>query len=257
MKILFTICGRAGSKGIKNKNIRNFLELPLPLYTLSAIDLYLSREPKISADIAVNTDSPELVDILQGCAMRHVEIIDRKSKLANDAAPKKAVIADTYCEMQKRLGGRYDMIVDLDLTSPLRTVKDICHLIDKKTKTDCDVVFSVTESRRNPYFNMVIRCEKGYTSVIKSEYTARQQAPKTYDMNASMYAYSPNFLMTDRGVLDGYCEIIEMYDTAILDLDYENDFELMQVIAKHLYETNESFNEIRRHIMEGRDKHAL
>ena len=41
MNILFTICGRAGSKGIKNKNVREFLSKPLPLYTLSAIDLFL------------------------------------------------------------------------------------------------------------------------------------------------------------------------------------------------------------------------
>ena len=38
MKILFTICGRAGSKGIHNKNIKTFCEFPLPLYSLSALD---------------------------------------------------------------------------------------------------------------------------------------------------------------------------------------------------------------------------
>ena len=46
MRILFTICGRAGSKGIKNKNIRDFLDVPLPMYTLAAIDLYLERNTK-------------------------------------------------------------------------------------------------------------------------------------------------------------------------------------------------------------------
>ena len=43
MKILFTICGRAGSKGIKNKNIREFVGKPLPYYTISAIDLFFKR----------------------------------------------------------------------------------------------------------------------------------------------------------------------------------------------------------------------
>ena len=43
MNILFTICGRAGSKGIKNKNIRKFVGKPLPYYTISAIDLFLKK----------------------------------------------------------------------------------------------------------------------------------------------------------------------------------------------------------------------
>ena len=63
MNILFTICGRAGSKGIKNKNIRMFVGKPLPYYTVSAIDLFLKRT-KIEADydIVVNTDSTELIN---------------------------------------------------------------------------------------------------------------------------------------------------------------------------------------------------
>ena len=55
MKILFTICGRAGSKGIHNKNIKTFCEFPLPLYSLSALDLYLTKHPECDADIALNT----------------------------------------------------------------------------------------------------------------------------------------------------------------------------------------------------------
>ena len=46
-------------------------------------------------------------------------------------------------------------------------------------------------------------------------------------MNASIYAYKPEYLKSERGVLDGYCEMVEMYDTGILDLDHEKDFELI------------------------------
>ena len=67
--------------------------------------------------------------------------------------------------------------------------------------------------------------------LFASNFTARQQAPEIYDMNASLYAYSPEFLKSGKGVLDGYCECIEMYDTGVLDLDHEIDFELMEVIA--------------------------
>ena len=96
---------------------------------------------------------------------------------------------------------------------------------------------------------MVMKSAQGYGPVIKSDYTARQQAPEIFDMNASMYAYKPEFLISDAGVLHGYCEIIKMYDTAILDLDHENDFELMQVIAKYIYGKYDEFNEIRVHAL--------
>ena len=94
----------------------------------------------------------------------------------------------------------------------------------------------------------VMRTEKGVKKVIDSNYTARQQAPDIYDMNASLYAYSPAYLLTGKGVLAGYCEVIEMYDTGILDLDHENDFELMEVIAAHLFKKFPEYAEIRDNI---------
>mgnify|MGYP000530038210 FL=1 len=63
-------------------------------------------------------------------------------------------------------------------------------------------------------------------------------------MNASIYAYDPDFLVSGMQILDGYVEIVEMYDTAVLDLDHENDMELMEVIAKYLFEKKEEFEEI-------------
>ena len=63
-------------------------------------------------------------------------------------------------------------------------------------------------------------------------------------MNASIYAYKPSFLGERKGVLDGYCEIVEMYDTGILDLDHENDFELMEISARYLYANRSDYREI-------------
>lgn len=250
MRVLFTICGRAGSKGIKNKNIRFFLGKQLPLYTLAAIDIFLSRRKDIEADIVFNSDSKELLEIAKTNRMHKVEIIDRDASLGCDNVAKTAVILNCLKQMEERKQCRYDMVVDLDITSPLRTVDDIEKLINKKTETSCDVVFSVTDSRRNPYFNMVKKVDKGYARVIESDFVTRQEAPEIFDMNASMYAYEPEYLKSGKGVLDGYCEVIQMYDTGVLDLDHENDFELMEVIANYLFETRPDFGEVRNHIKE-------
>lgn len=244
MKILFTICGRAGSKGIKNKNIKFFVGKPLPYYTLSAIDLYLSKHSDEEYDIVVNSDSPELLSLMDTSGIRPVELIHRCPQLSGDMVGKIDVIYNCLEIMQGRKGYRYDLVIDLDITSPLRTVSDIENLINTHIHTGADVTVSAVPARRNPYFNQIRKTEHGFCKVCESLFTARQQAPKIYDLNASLYAYRPEYLGLKKQVLDGYVEIIEMLDTGILDLDHENDLELMSVIAEYLFRYKKEFNEI-------------
>lgn len=249
MNVLFTICGRAGSKGIKNKNIRDFIGKPLPYYTISAIDLFLSRTKlDISCDMVVNTDSPELIKLMNDNGMRKIEVIERDPSLGGDLVSKQAVIRDCRTKMEDRTGKKYDFVVDVDITSPLRTEADFENLIRTHIEKNPDITTTVVPARRNPYFNQVCMQGKGYNRVIASNFVARQQAPDIYDMNASIYAYSAEYLSSDRPFWDSYLECIEMYDTGILDLDHENDFELMEVIAKYLFEKNEAFAEVYRNI---------
>lgn len=248
MNILFTICGRAGSKGIKNKNLKSFLGYPLPFYTLSAIDLYSKQNQHILSDIVLNTDSKELIHLFEEHQKIQIDVIEREPILGLDHTPKVAVILNSLEVMKERKRASYDMVVDLDITSPLRTADDIQNLINKKTMTNADVVFSVTESRRNPYFNMVMKTEEGYGRVIDSTFNARQEAPEIFDMNASLYAYSPEFLESRRGIFEGKCEVIKMRDTAVLDIDHEKDFELMQVIAMYLFEHYPKYNAVKENI---------
>ena len=250
MRILFTICGRAGSKGIKNKNIKEFVGKPLPYYAISAIDLFLKKTKlEIESDIVVNSDSIELLELMKNNPLREVELIERQASLAGDYVGKIDVIFDCLTQMRKRKNCDYDMVVDLDITSPLRRVADLENLISTHMEKGADVTTSVATARRNPYFNQVKRTDNGYKQVIESNYTARQQAPEVFDMNASLYAYDPVYLESGKGVLDGYCECIEMYDTGILDLDHENDFELMSVIAEYLFKNDDSFGEVYNNIL--------
>jgi len=248
MRILFTICGRAGSKGIKNKNLRTFCGKYLAHYTIATIDMYLKKHPEIQADIVVNSDSIELLDLVSGNGLLEVSRIVRDESLAGDTIGKIAVINDCLVKMRERTSADYDMVVDLDITSPLRTVKDLENTIAMQIKTNADVVTTVAPARRNPYFNQVMRTDHGVKKVIDSNFTARQQAPEIFDLNASIYAYNPSFLSSGKGVLDGYCEVVEMYDTGILDLDHINDFELMEVIAKYMFVAYDDYREIYEHI---------
>ncbi|MDE6992816.1 MAG: acylneuraminate cytidylyltransferase family protein [Lachnospiraceae bacterium] len=253
MNLLFTICGRAGSKGVHGKNMRDFCGIPLIWYTLSAISLYRERyaSEKNYIQTAINTDSKDLIRLAEAVAEK-MFVIDRTPELAGDKTPKVSVILDCLEKSEKACGVMFDIVVDLDITSPLRTVEDIHHAVAKKLACPAaDVVFSVTPSRRNPYFNMVRKEGDFFVKAIPSNYTARQQAPLFYDMNASIYAYSSQALRkkdAETFFCDG-SDVILMQDTGVLDIDSEEDYALMQVIAEYFYCTVPEYGEIREHAM--------
>lgn len=248
MNILFTVCGRAGSKGVKGKNLRDFCGAPLVWYTLAAISLY--REQYICKDdivqVVLNTDSEELIRQVSGLPDAPF-VIRREASLAEDQVAKVAVILDCLNHAEARFGMEFDMVVDLDITSPLRTVADVRAAVERKqARMDADVVFSVTPARRNPYFNMVRQEGNFFVKAVPSNYTARQQAPVFYDMNASIYAYSPKALREKDTAtfFNDRADVIQMMDTGILDIDSEEDYQLMQVIAGHLFQNYECFRAI-------------
>ncbi len=227
MNILFTICGRAGSKGFKNKNLKEMEGVPLVYYTIAAINSFIKRHREHKVIVALNTDSAPLVDLINNQEAINVRYINRKDELAGDTVPKIDVIRDTYLSVAEL---DFDVIVDLDITSPLRRVEDIENVLLEYVSRCYDVVFSVVEARRSPYFNMVEMKEDGYyRKICKSKYTARQQAPKTFEMNASIYAYNPIFLKdkAEKTILDYNCGISLMPDYLVLDIDSEEDFRMM------------------------------
>ena len=247
MNILFTLCGRAGSKGVKGKNARDFLDLPLVWYSMANIALYKERfAGNDHIDIVLNTDSEDLIKLVEKVKDLDVTILRRDVSLGGDKVPKVAVILDCLTRSEEIFKVKYDMVVDLDITSPLRTVQDSKNAIDKKaSRNDVDVVYSVAPSRRNPYFNMVKEENGFFCKAIPSNFTTRQEAPVFYDMNASIYAYSPDALKNKEHstFFNSNCDAVVMADTGILDIDSEEDYELMQVIAKYLFENNEAFKE--------------
>ena len=241
--LLFTVCGRGGSKGVKNKNIRPFLGMPLFKYTLAAIKVFKEHYSEFNCFTVVSTDSQEFKDLLREM-QGDIFLVNRAENLAEDTTPKMYVISDALLKSEEYFGIKFDAVVDLDITSPIRTPEDIYQCIEK-LKDEIEVVFSVTHARRNPYFNMVCRKDDKIQKVLDSNFTARQQAPQMYDMNASIYAYAREALLRQiKTPLNLRCDIVEMPDTGIVDIDNEGDFELMELLFTYFAEKNEKVKEI-------------
>jgi len=244
-KILFTICGRAGSKGCKNKNIRNFLGKPLFEYSIQAVKAF-NNKYGTEHKIAVSTDSPEFIEMVN-TKHQDIFVVNRSKELAGDTIGKIDVIRDLTNRAQAFFSDKFDFVIDLDITSPIRTtknIKDAINLAENGSEYDC--VFSVVKSRRNPYFNM-IKYENGvYSRVLDSNFTSRQQAPQMYDMNASIYVYKNSFLLDENthSPIQGKNGIIEMFDTGIIDIDNPEDFELMEHMAIYMREHFDDYKEI-------------
>lgn len=237
MNILFTICARAGSKGVVGKNVRIFCGRPIVYYTLEIYEKYAQkyRDMQYEIDLAVNTDSEQLLEQIDSKGTEYI-YIERKLELAGDIVAKGNVIQDTWLETEKKLNKHYDMVVDLDITSPLRNLTDVEGTINQVVQyKKCNFAYSVVEARRTPYFNMVCENEEGfYDRVIPSNYTARQQVPKCFDMNASIYVYARNYLLK-MDEKNRFALIWKMQDSAVLDIDSETDFEIMELLTEYYW----------------------
>ena len=242
-RVLITICGRAGSKGFQNKNLKIFDGHPLSYYSLAAAELFRAQRPDLDVTVALNTDSPALKETVLAHYPETI-FVARPEELCGDTVPKMAVFQQTLAEMERRTGAAYDMLIDLDITSPMRRANDVAGQVAVfEARSDLDLVFSATGARRNPWFNQLKVVGDHVEKVIESPFTARQQAPAVYDINASIYVFKRDFLANNKtGILwDGKCGMYEMFDTGIVDIDSEEDYLLMEVIAKHLYGTYPDF----------------
>lgn len=249
--VLITICGRAGSKGFKNKNLKTFLDFPLVYYTISAAMIFKKKVcEEAIVDICLNTDSEELAKIVAD-KYPEVEYIARTEALGEDSVPKAAVWHNCIDVMQERKGIKYQYMIDLDITSPLRQKDDVYNAYQLKIKrSDADMIESVCPCRRNPYFNMYKQDGDYVSTVVDMALTTRQQAPECFDENASIYVLDADFFEgNDKNMLnEAKTAIYMMKDTAVLDIDSEEDFKMMQIVAKYLFEEEETYKAVRENI---------
>jgi len=224
MKILVTICARKGSKRVKNKNLRLIDGKPLIAYTIEQA-LKWGRADKI----IVSTDSEEISTISKEYGAE-VPFI-RPKKLASDSAPKLPVIKHAVNYLEKIESKKFDLIVDLDPTSPLRTVEDIenCYKIMVEEKPVN--LFSVTPARKNPYFNMVELDKNGFAHLskeLKNPVFRMQDTPRVYEMNASIYMYWNEYLPEMQSVMTDKSIIYLMPAERSIDIDSEFDFKMVE-----------------------------
>ncbi len=216
---------RGGSKGVPNKNTRNMLGKPLMAYTIIQ-----ALKSKLFEHVVVSTDSDEIAKtaIYFGAEAWFF----RPTELATDKAPKLPAIRHTFLESEKHYKNQFDVIVDLDVTSPLRYVEDITSAYDQFINEDADILISASPARKNPYFNMVEKVN-GLVQKVKQVDNApsrRQDAPKVYDMNASIYIWKRQALLNYDTLFTDKTTLFIMPEERSVDIDTDMDWKYVEYI---------------------------
>jgi len=225
-QILCTICARGGSKGLTNKNL-------LKIGDKSLIGHTLTQAKAIDAIdcIIVSSDSDEILK--EGEIYAADILLHRSAKLASDDAGKIDAIIDCLNHAESNLNKHFDYVIDLDVTSPLRNLIDIENCLEFTKDQGFKNLITVTNSKKNPYFNQIEITNEG-PQLVKSGHNikGRQSAPKVYDMNASIYVWSRDFLINEKTLFSRDTIVYDMPEERSLDIDNELDFK----IVKHLIE---------------------
>lgn len=227
MTRICTILARGGSKGVPGKNIRLLAGKPLIAHSVEQ-----ARACGLFDVIAVSSDDDAILSAGQEAGADMCVV--RPPEMASDKAAKLPAIRHCVERVEEALGRAGDLIVDLQPTSPLRLAEDIRGAVDLLETSGADNVITGSPAKCSPYFNLVEERADGTVGLSKPTdppIVRRQDAPRTFDMNGSIYAWRREVLMSDAGLFLPGTRLFEMPVERSADIDTELDFAFVEFLA--------------------------
>lgn len=218
------ITARAGSKGIKDKNLYPINGKPLINYTIDA-----AKNSKYLDAIYCTTDGE---NIKKNCLDKKINVIDRPKELALDTSKSIDCIIHAIEEIKKQ-GKHFDYILQLQPTSPLRQAFHIDGIIKECIDKNLEQMLSVHQVKYNPILVRYQENEK-ISNVINSSSTVRRQdMPKCVYVNGMLYLSKTDLLSLETSLNDipyGF----EVDSEYTIDINDPRDIELAEIMLKEL-----------------------
>lgn len=236
--ILGTVCARGGSRGVPGKALRKLFDRPL---IGIAVECGLNC-PEIE-NVVVSTDDMKIAEVGQRYGAQFLSY--RPVELAKSTTPKWHVFRHIVNEWEAVHKHRVELLVDLDVSVPLRQSQDISNCIQTLYSTDAEVVVTAFKPNRNPYFNMVEKVNGPGYRIVKPPVTPvhnRQQAPVVFGLSPAVYVIRRDVLQKYDHWSRARMEIVEIPLNRAWDIDEELDFHIVELLAtqgKMIDETNE------------------
>ena len=224
MKAVAFIFARGGSKGLPGKNIRPLAGKPLIAWSIEHA-LAVNRIERV----IVSTDSEDIAKVAHGYGAE-VPFI-RPAELARDDSPEWLAWRHALNFLRETTGTFPEAMVSVPATAPLRLSQDIENCLDEYENEDAEMVITVTDAHRSPYFNMVKKNSDGTVGLVippPLAITRRQDAPVVYDMATVCYVAKPKFVMEKNATFDGRVKAVHIPSERALDIDTLLDFQIAE-----------------------------
>ena len=221
-KIIAIIPARSGSKGLKDKNIKELNGKPLIAYSIEA-----AKEAGIFDEIIVSTDSEKYAQIARHYGA-NVPFL-RSEENSSDTAGSWGVVR----EVLSKLEDKFDIAVLLQPTSPLRTAKNIVEAYQMLLDKNADTVCSVCETAHSAFWCNVLDENNSMENFIDKKYQVpRQQLQKTYTLNGAIYIIKTELIESpDFYSKNSFAYVMKKEES--IDIDSEFDFKYAEVLMNN------------------------
>lgn len=223
MKNLAIITARSGSKGLKDKNVRELDGKPLIAYSIE-----VAINSKQFDEVVVSTDSEKYADISRkfGASVPFL----RSPATSTDTADSWDVVREVVDNLMRE-DKIYDTIMLLQPTSPLRSVGDVINSFDLMKEKNANAILSVTEMEHSPIWSNVLPDDGCMDNFRNKKYAGlpRQQLPIYYRINGAIYLVKRKELYKTEMFCDR-CYAYIMPKERSVDIDTLADFKLAEYI---------------------------
>ena len=219
--ILAIIPARGGSKGVLRKNIREVAGKPLIAWSIET-----AKQSKYIDRLILSSDDEEIIEIAKvwGCEVPFV----RPVELAGDDVPGIEPVVHALNVLPKK----YDYVVLIQPTSPLRTAQDIDGCIERCVYKLANACVSVTETEKSPYWTYVLDVEGCMQPLIDTGklISQRQDLPNVYVLNGAVYVANSKWLLKTKTFITAETLAYPMDKLNSIDIDDELDLKLAEVL---------------------------
>lgn len=239
MNVIGIIPARGGSKGIPKKNIAPLLGKPLLYYTAGA-----ANKARRLSRVILSTEDAEIAEVGRSLGL-DVPFM-RPPVLANDETPMLPVIQHCLRRLETQ-GERYDAVMILQPTNPLRRPADIDGAIELFETSGADSVISFVDvGEKHPARMKYI---DGNGRVIdppfreRLEGQRRQDLPKMYLRDGSIYLSRLDVIMTKNSIKGDDCRAWLIPPERACNIDTPFDLFLCEQIMKTVLQHDMSEHE--------------